>query len=165
MTLKFKLGASAGPAPPPAGRPTAELCLNCSGCTQGLARISESTVFIVQHAAAMRARRVLRCRCHWASVGPGQPGQAGPQRTPRRLPVAKSRRRRRPRALRLAGLGLRRHSRWRWLRRRCERWSCAAAADSATPTSGTLRYMISCMISEDNDIDYDIICFEMSMIS
>ncbi len=31
--------------------------------------------------------------------------------------------------------------------------------------SGTLRYMISYMISEDNDIDYDIIGFEMSMIS
>ncbi len=32
-------------------------------------------------------------------------------------------------------------------------------------TSGTLCYMISYMISEDSDIDYDIICFEMSMIS
>jgi hypothetical protein len=31
--------------------------------------------------------------------------------------------------------------------------------------SGTLRYMISYMILEDNDIDYDIIGFEMSMIS
>ncbi len=31
--------------------------------------------------------------------------------------------------------------------------------------SGTLRYTISYMISEDNDIDYDIIGFEMSMIS
>jgi hypothetical protein len=29
----------------------------------------------------------------------------------------------------------------------------------ARPSSGTLRYMISYMIAEDNDIDYDIICF------
>ncbi len=36
-----------------------------------------------------------------------------------------------------------------------------------TPASGTLRYMISYMISEDNasDIDYDIIGFEITMIS
>ncbi len=42
-------------------------------------------------------------------------------------------------------------------------------ANSFLPLSslspGTLRYMISYMISEDNDIEYDIIGFEMSMIS
>ncbi len=31
--------------------------------------------------------------------------------------------------------------------------------------SGRLRYMISYMISRNNDIDYDIICLELSMIS
>jgi hypothetical protein len=35
----------------------------------------------------------------------------------------------------------------------------------AAGPSGTLRYMISYMISEDNGIDYDIVGFEMSMIS
>ncbi len=51
--------------------------------------------------------------------------------------------------------------------------SNCAAGDHFDPsschpdTSGTLCYimMISYMISEDNDIDYDIIGFEMSMIS
>ncbi len=37
--------------------------------------------------------------------------------------------------------------------------------DTRYLSSGTLCYMISYMISKDNDIDYDIICFEMSMIS
>jgi hypothetical protein len=31
--------------------------------------------------------------------------------------------------------------------------------------SGRLRYMILYMISRNNDIDYDIICLELSMIS
>ncbi len=32
-------------------------------------------------------------------------------------------------------------------------------------SSGRLRYMISYMISRNNDIAYDIICLELSMIS
>jgi glycine/serine hydroxymethyltransferase len=44
-------------------------------------------------------------------------------------------------------------------------WSKHVAHQADFKSSGTLRYMISYMISEDNDIDYDIIGFEMSMIS
>ncbi len=40
-----------------------------------------------------------------------------------------------------------------------------AVIDYLESSSGTLLYMISYMITEDTDIGYDIIGFEMSMIS
>ncbi len=41
----------------------------------------------------------------------------------------------------------------------------AAASAGLRRSSGRLRYMISCMISRNYDIAYDIICLELSMIS
>jgi hypothetical protein len=45
------------------------------------------------------------------------------------------------------------------------RTETSCQAEHLDSDGGTLRYMISYMRSEDNDIDYDIIGFEITMIS
>ncbi len=44
-------------------------------------------------------------------------------------------------------------------------WRLAGGVSLPSATSGTLHYMISYIISEYYDINYNIICFELSMIS